>query len=350
MRGKSTNMNNDTQAEPHLREAAGSPLTAVTFVRWPRLRLFAGSHGVVAGAGLFAYMVMVFMGTSWRYGHSTVATGTISILYNLAFWLVFWSLFNRYANRWYFRELMQQLPAGDGQRASAPTRWPRSAGSALAGSAIALAERGWNGWVVVATESEATLFLEPISQPFEPRQIDEADPSFNALQDAAEVGNAGGAALPITGGFAAAMRRNIRLRGGWPIVAVILSCVALLILIAMMARVSIWVLAICVIWTAIVLLIPHRKRFLGLHQWFVVPGGLLLRRASWLNSRVELQLFRRHDCALAALLTRNVSQVAVSDGNKTQTMLVTRSELNIVLRAWLSPLEPPPLTRLSDYF
>lgn len=100
-----------------------------------------------------------------------------------------------------------------------------------------------------------------------------------------------------------------------------------------------------------ILFTSHRQSIWQLNQWFILPGGLLLRRAGWRRNRVRLQSFECSKCTLAACqLTRHAYSIAVSDGKTTQSLVATRRELEILLRAWLSPLEPPPLTRLSDFF
>jgi hypothetical protein len=41
-------------------------------------------------------------------------------------------------------------------------------------------------------------------------------------------------------------------------------------------------------------------------------------------------------------------QVFVTDGVESARKFATRDEVDLLLRAWLSPLPPPPVERLSD--
>ena len=84
-------------------------------------------------------------------------------------------------------------------------------------------------------------------------------------------------------------------------------------------------------------------------QWFIVPGGIVQRKAGWLQSRWKLHLFERRASALCVShWWRKIWAVHVVDAQASARRMLTRTEAEFLLRAWLSPLPPPPLERLSD--
>lgn len=84
-------------------------------------------------------------------------------------------------------------------------------------------------------------------------------------------------------------------------------------------------------------------------SWFVVPGGVVRRRVGFLSGKVDLHLFDRRRCVLCVHNIRNtLQQVVIADAETSSKKQATRAEVAFLLRAWLSPLEPPPVEQLSD--
>ena len=84
-------------------------------------------------------------------------------------------------------------------------------------------------------------------------------------------------------------------------------------------------------------------------QWLVAPGGLILRESSFCRRAWKLHLFDRRQSVLIAHRASKRQWVAfVADREMHRQATLTESEAEFLLRAWLSPLRPPPVERLSD--
>ena len=84
----------------------------------------------------------------------------------------------------------------------------------------------------------------------------------------------------------------------------------------------------------------------------MIPGGLVLRTAGLLDDSWQLERFAACDCVLCTYSTyvehRLVWVVVIADRNDTWRLTVSPYELGLVLQAWLSPLPPPAVDRLTD--
>jgi hypothetical protein len=85
-------------------------------------------------------------------------------------------------------------------------------------------------------------------------------------------------------------------------------------------------------------------------EWWLVPGGVVLRRARGMRSQVEL--FPRKDSIAVTRPTPQteaawVLTIARRDGSWT-TSEFGPLEMDAFLQAWLSPLDPPEPDRLTD--
>jgi hypothetical protein len=88
---------------------------------------------------------------------------------------------------------------------------------------------------------------------------------------------------------------------------------------------------------------------LGRKQWYFSPGGLL-RRSAGGRKKTDLRLFTRKSGLLAAYQRDGKSWfIGVADNSDSDSLTVTTSEMDILLRAWLSPLDPPAVESLVDY-
>lgn len=84
--------------------------------------------------------------------------------------------------------------------------------------------------------------------------------------------------------------------------------------------------------------------------WFVVPGGVLLRRIR-LFGPTDLHCVDRRNSVLIAVehpLHAETWRVAIADPHVAHARSVTTRELDVLLRAWLSPLPPLPIEALTD--
>ena len=83
--------------------------------------------------------------------------------------------------------------------------------------------------------------------------------------------------------------------------------------------------------------------------WWLVPGGLIRRTPRKRSASSEVHLFH-HECSV--LLFRPQSKhlwtMIVSDAATFGTVLVSELEMDMALRAWLSPIPPPSVEKLVD--
>ena len=84
-------------------------------------------------------------------------------------------------------------------------------------------------------------------------------------------------------------------------------------------------------------------------QWLLVPGGVVVRTTGFGWGHWRVRLYSR---VRSVLYVGRISAVqwtiAVADGTRVETVRVTGAEATLLLRAWLSPIEPPPPERLTD--
>jgi hypothetical protein len=100
---------------------------------------------------------------------------------------------------------------------------------------------------------------------------------------------------------------------------------------------------------AIVLVIVVRARGSTSSEMFLVTSLLLAAAfAGWLGYQgVQQRAARRLHRRLAACSGAPI-QSRIGDGIECDGVVGTKPELETTLRAWLSPLPPPPIEQLSD--
>ncbi len=209
---------------------------------------------------------------------------------------------------------------------------------------------GHQGLTLRIGKSEEARPIEPLIWPIEPRPLDEAYTSL--LDDATGAADATRVHGKMTSlahsDLARVIRRNVRRKGGWWLILIFVPLWAFNVLDAL-AR---WRITLpAVLWTAALVAAlfvgPIRGR--AAEQWFIVPGGMVRRKASPFQKRWSLHLFERSKSVLCAVRWFGQSWlILVQDGHETARRNATRDEVTLLLRAWLSPLPPPPVERLSD--
>lgn len=197
--------------------------------------------------------------------------------------------------------------------------------------------------------------IRPISVRFEARPLDQGDPSFASLEGALNLGindertdgwrKATGTSQES---YALRVKRNIIALGGKS------ATIAVLVLMAGLAL-SQWLtsgtilLPILIAVVAIVLVSNRKAPGTGSAQWLVVPGGIIVRTAPWRTRRWNVHVFDRHTSVLVVQAVRGDQwTLSVGDPECQYRASATTQECNLLLRAWLSPLNPPPIERLSD--
>lgn len=215
-----------------------------------------------------------------------------------------------------------------------------------------LAEQGRVGVTIRSGPPELATAIDPIAVTFEPRLLDEADASTVELQDALD-STTRGATTAVTQDSLAGRRvvRNIRRTGGWVMFAIF----AINFIVAAVESIETWrVTRFLVIWGLILIAMIFglfRPRLSGWRgQWLAVPGGIIIRTAGFWGRKWGLHLFDRRRSALVVhRLTRNLLYICVADAESHQSGRASPREVEFLLRAWLSPVPPPPVEKLTDW-
>jgi hypothetical protein len=198
--------------------------------------------------------------------------------------------------------------------------------------------------------------ISPLANPFGPLLLNESEPAFIQLEDSIDTPEARDKKVPTSlrdavdeSTTARTIIRNVRLNGGWFVVAFVGFFLAMTAVVSLLQRQLIWGLGLFSIILLGVLFISPISGGTSARQLLLVPGGLLLRRAATDPRRSRLHLFRREDSVLCvAQLRRPAWLLQVRDGKGKTFATVTERESKMLLRAWLSPLEPPPVEKLVD--
>jgi hypothetical protein len=172
--------------------------------------------------------------------------------------------------------------------------------------------------------------IEPLTVPIEPIVVHEGDATFAQLARGADVGAEDASAPPP----------------GWRTIATWVGCAALfvfgcgLILKKMMERskLEMFDIAICGVWILISL-----APAMGAQHWLMAPQAVLVRTRRSLN-----RFTARESVLCVEALPKERVRCVVCDGKRVATGEFSYLELDGLLRAWLSPLPPPPPELTSE--
>lgn len=219
-----------------------------------------------------------------------------------------------------------------------------------------LAKRGLVGETLQVWWKAEPDPIEPLSTAFEVRILDEADAGFCELADAVEArgeqanSSTESAQTPTTDQLTIRrILRNIRLKGGWFMV-VLFSLFSLIGFWKAFRRGSMtWSTLYWPVFLMMIMFMPVRKSPSSETQWLLLPGGLLLRKPTNRGKAVKLHLFDRRRSMLCLYPSRRKTWcLSVADAEKSEVTTITDRERRLLLRAWLSPVAPPPLEQLVD--
>ena len=201
-------------------------------------------------------------------------------------------------------------------------------------------------------------FEVPYEVHFEPTLLNEADSGFQLIEsmrfDALGNLSVTEPARGIRALLTTPLMRNLTLAGGGLALVPLLLTIVLNITSASVGfargRPGSWqflipvVAAIGIVPLALLLRdVPQRFRY------FLIPGGLVTRRASPGKSGSEVTVFDRRGCVLG--LCRGEGSrwnCQISDRDKSVMFHLTERESIVLLRAWLSPIPPPTVEKLVD--
>jgi hypothetical protein len=204
-----------------------------------------------------------------------------------------------------------------------------------------LAGQGKGGTTLRICRAAEMVELEPLTYPFEPQPLNEMQ-SVLIRQQSANGEHAPGQAASAARSFA----RNVALKGGWFILVIVGFDWVWALKESIVRRAITWQLMAFSLALLMLAFMPARW---GTRQWYVVPSALVLRKSGWWQRRWRLELFERcHSVLCVSHWTRNIWSVTVANARTSVSRDLTRTEAGFLLRAWLSPLSPPPIERLVD--
>lgn len=216
----------------------------------------------------------------------------------------------------------------------------------------ALIAQGRRNVVARVSRKEKSQSLNPLTEVFEPVPVDESVSLFVALERDDDQNFPQG--LPATDmdqrDATRKFKRNMTLAGGF-------GMVFLFGFNAIMAAFESWqskrIHPNLIMWTAWLVVaffgFGGRGAYSWKQQWMLVPGGIVSRRLRMFRSATELHLFKRTESVLIAQAAQQkLWAVHVADAGASQMARMTAREAHLLLRAWLSPIPPPPIEQLTD--
>ncbi len=218
--------------------------------------------------------------------------------------------------------------------------------------ARALAANSRFGQVLRLCPTKNATPLKPFDIVFEAQSLDQTGETFRHLEETGgdDLGDAANeTAEAITDDSTwLKIKRNVTLRGGWIMTGLFL----------INALVHAWlsyeqgrITSNLILWTAFFLLTlfgatgaTHSRK-----QWFAVPGGLIVRKAGFRDRGWKVHLLEPADSVLVIFQASRRHWIAcAATEDFFDRVVMTKREADFLLRAWLSPLSPPPVEKLTD--
>ncbi len=194
--------------------------------------------------------------------------------------------------------------------------------------------------------------LKPFDIVFDPQSLDQTGESFRQLEEMG--GEPPGDAVNVPAEALAddstwlKIKRNVILRGGWIIAAVFLFNV---LFHAWLSIVEGRIRPNLILWIAFLslTLFGASGATQSRKQWFVVPGGLIVRKAGRRDRRWKVHLLEPASSVLMVFQAGRHQWIAcAANEDFTDRVVMTKREADFLLRAWLSPLSPPAVEKLTD--
>ncbi len=194
--------------------------------------------------------------------------------------------------------------------------------------------------------------LNPFDIVFDPQSLDQTGECFRQLEEMGDEPPDDAVKVPAEGSADDStwlkVKRNVILRGGWIIAAVFLFNVLLHAWLSIMEgrirpNLILWIAFLSLTLFGASGATQSRK------QWFVVPGGLIVRKAGRRDRRWKVQLLEPASSVLMVFQAGRHQWIAcAANEDFTDRVVMTKREADFLLRAWLSPLTPPPVEKLTD--
>jgi hypothetical protein len=193
----------------------------------------------------------------------------------------------------------------------------------------------------------------PLAVPFEPIALDEADPKFHELETAGPISEDVQDARANREASNELMRRRLRRTFVYTGVWVSLAIFSFNLLLAgVKSIVERRLDHDVVLWGALLLLIvwqPFVLHSFKSQTLLLVPSGLVLRKARRRTTQSDVHLFTRNGSVMVLRpLHKELWTLMTFDGREFAFASVSRKEMGLLLRTWLSPLDPPSPEKLVD--
>lgn len=211
-----------------------------------------------------------------------------------------------------------------------------------------LALRGFRGRIFRLRYAPTAPTINPFEVSFEPRILDESDATFIELLDAIDSGkgkDAGGMeGIEARDRFVRlSVRRKFKLMDKhWLLIILAFPVLIEAIKSYRHRQVSLTLLVFSFSFLVQLFSFPGSNwKFPHAH---FLPGGILMAAASSLPKRKSrLRLMSRDRCVMFVIQRKqSIWEIIVSDGEDVGVARATLAEANVLLRAWLSPVPPPP--------
>ncbi len=209
-----------------------------------------------------------------------------------------------------------------------------------------LAEQKQFGKAVRLRRVPAREQIEPLTVPFEPRELNECwlDPAlFTSNTD--EIASREASSENELRQGARAMRRYVRLTGGWlpNLITAIFAVRMTWQAIRTQAASDVIVASLFFALMFWLLFGPGGAAHGGASSWWVAPQTILIRSAKWNRKGTDRRIYSRASSVLAVSdwAEDGAKHVVVRDSEGEEETAITPDELRFLLRAWLSPVEPP---------
>ncbi len=199
-------------------------------------------------------------------------------------------------------------------------------------------ERDWPP--IIFVRGRPPLLPPPCAQPFEPTPLNGADPTLHALGDL------------LLEQADPAMHDILRRRARWSELAKVNLFVTLLLLLQTAAfAILLWRWphalqpSMLLFAASYALFVYAAVYFLCRRNWYIVPGGVVIRRASAIGA-MQLRVFSPAN----GLLVTGYRQVhlIIRDTGKTLRANVSPFEIAVLLAVWQSPIPAPDVSKLVD--
>lgn len=343
-------MTNDSSPNTVLSESASSDILSVPVASFRGQSLFHTFILLVGGLALAA-LLLVFL----EFSVSPILTWPLSLALVVAGCIPFVRA-KRRGEFAHIRSVVRQSSQGGLQTAiveAVSGSYSVSFESAVLQIMKELSAQGRAGLVVRFHTPDSLLQVNPYVTPFEPCPL-----GLNSAATA-ELENAETGRDAIDGNHNTIPNTSFRTRHpiSWLVFAIAVKFAPLLFFFVIQPLSRVVSTGIISRWDLFTILIvplivgaiglrPSRKQI----QYFAVPGGVLVRTARWWDEKAKLRVMTRSSCVLGIVVEQDsLTYVIIADTVREEQLLLNSSAVTVLLRAWLSPLPPPDVSKLVDF-